>query len=576
MPHQIFFSWQSDTRGAIGRFLIHQALGDAIAKLKADAAIDAAHREIAVDSDTQGIGGSPPIVETIFRKIDGALLFVSDMTYVGFRPGGGGTPNPNVSIEHGWALKSLTWRRVISVMNTAMGHPKTHELPFDLRHAKGPIFFDCPHDATAEQRRTAKDGLTRDLAKAIRLVLDDPEVHAQLKPAAPVEPHPHDVGLLGRAHRQFPDGLRDLLRTHNFGEPYRRATVEPLFEMTATWSGARYEFHDPEVQAAFSAMRAKAGAFEELLLERTHAMDRNTEMAWPRTDQDVQLGLQRSTLDAIKRLNLRSTELADALDAFERLASARLRVALDDALKEVEPDPRVQEAANALYEMAADPHRGALPEIVQTPRLTVRLAPLAARDHTRLDPKRIVKVQAKFAPPTTQAVETGVDGRQWWSCGPRVRPQPLHSPETPWRMRLVRPGDLEFQARIGRQTQADAAIDIDGLALEQLAVTNLERMAAIALDLGFDGPALVQVSFNGMHEVALRQGDLAAPRRMLLPDLGLPTIQIPNLRDKLAGPLQDGFDRLWQTAGWPIGSPSFEHGEWSGYDRLTQLDLDGI
>jgi hypothetical protein len=38
------------------------------------------HRELTVDSDTQGVAGHPPIVETIFNKIDGACMFVADMT----------------------------------------------------------------------------------------------------------------------------------------------------------------------------------------------------------------------------------------------------------------------------------------------------------------------------------------------------------------------------------------------------------------------------------------------------------------------------------------------------------------
>jgi Molybdopterin-binding domain of aldehyde dehydrogenase len=46
-------------------------------------------------------------VETIFRKIDKAAAFVPDLTLVSERRDGRPTPNPNVLIEYGWALKSL-------------------------------------------------------------------------------------------------------------------------------------------------------------------------------------------------------------------------------------------------------------------------------------------------------------------------------------------------------------------------------------------------------------------------------------------------------------------------------------
>jgi hypothetical protein len=94
-----------------------------------------------MDKDTFHVPGSPAIAETIYGKIDRAAVFLSDLTYVAVRPNGGGIPNPNVLIEHGWALKSLSSRRVISVMNIALGDPDQHELPFDLRHVRRPILY---------------------------------------------------------------------------------------------------------------------------------------------------------------------------------------------------------------------------------------------------------------------------------------------------------------------------------------------------------------------------------------------------------------------------------------------------
>ena len=68
----IFYSWQSDTPSNVNRGFIAKALRSALDRLKTDAALESALRdtEVSIDKDTQGIAGSPPIVETILRKIE--------------------------------------------------------------------------------------------------------------------------------------------------------------------------------------------------------------------------------------------------------------------------------------------------------------------------------------------------------------------------------------------------------------------------------------------------------------------------------------------------------------------------
>jgi hypothetical protein len=198
-------SWQVDRLPLTGRNLIERALGDAIAAIKADAEIDPARRELTIDRDTSGVPGSPPLVETIFAKVDAATAFLSDMTYVATRADGRLMPNPNVLLEHGWALRALTWRRVISVMNIAHGSPEAHPLPFDLQHFRRPILYDCPDDADEAARRAARDGLAVAIRDALRAILSDKVVIAG-PVAAPAEPHPHDVELLGKVRSQFPVG----------------------------------------------------------------------------------------------------------------------------------------------------------------------------------------------------------------------------------------------------------------------------------------------------------------------------------------------------------------------------------
>jgi hypothetical protein len=171
MAQTVFFSWQADTPTRIGRNFLKEVLEEVCTGIASDTDVDEALRDVEVDSDTQGVAGQPPIVETIFKKIDASAVFVADMTFVGARTDGRSTPNPNVLIEYGWALRGLGHSRVICVMNTAYGLPTSESLPFDLRHVRWPIGFSLPDGASREQRAQQRRELVATLNKAIRLSL---------------------------------------------------------------------------------------------------------------------------------------------------------------------------------------------------------------------------------------------------------------------------------------------------------------------------------------------------------------------------------------------------------------------
>jgi hypothetical protein len=196
MANTIFFSWQADRETRGGRNLVERALERAASKISADTEIEEAVRDLAVDRDTKDVPGSPPIVDTIFRKIDGAAVFVPDLTFVGLRADGRPTPNPNVLVEYGWALKSLTHSRIVPVMNTAYGEPTGDAMPFDMRHLRNPILYACPEGLSEDERRKVKDQLSKELETRIRAVLDSDEFKSTLpKPPEPqkfVERQPAD------------------------------------------------------------------------------------------------------------------------------------------------------------------------------------------------------------------------------------------------------------------------------------------------------------------------------------------------------------------------------------------------
>lgn len=559
MPHHIFYSWQSDTGNRVGRGFIQWALDRAIRALNAAADVDPADRDIQADRDTAGVPGMPPLADTIFDKIDRSVAFLSDLTHVATRANGERSPNPNVLLEHGWALKSKGWRSLIGVMNTAMGHPDEHPLPFDLRHFKRPIFYHCPADAPDEQRRAARLGLQKDLEGALRAILDDEVLRAARVPPAPIEPHPHDVALLRRYRAQLPERLRQFLREHSFGTPYLRKTLDPLDEMHATWAGAEFDFEDPVLQEAATALRDANGALMNLVYERLHVMDRNPEMAWPKTDYDVRHGIQQTTLDAITELNSRAETLCNAIDAFERVGRARIRVTPEPNLAHSAPDvdPRWEAAGAALADLAADRVRGGVPRIVTAPSITLRLVPLAAMDRAQINSKAVLFASRRFPPDTNVRVDSDSDERQWWSFGLPLA-QTANNPETRWLTRFVRPGLIEFEMTLGDRIDDDPEIVIDGRDLERAIAEHLERLGGIVATIGLKGAALATISLRGVEDVILQRARPGG-RRIRKPELQLPELRIDDVTSPVQPSLlREQFDMLWQASGWPDGSPSFD------------------
>jgi hypothetical protein len=79
MTNTIFFSWQADRETTGGRNLIKLALERATSQTGTGTEVEEAVRDFKVDRDTKGVAGSPPIVDTIFRKIDQAAVFIPNL-----------------------------------------------------------------------------------------------------------------------------------------------------------------------------------------------------------------------------------------------------------------------------------------------------------------------------------------------------------------------------------------------------------------------------------------------------------------------------------------------------------------
>jgi hypothetical protein len=200
----VFWSWQSDTPGNVGRYFIRDALRDAIKVLKSDKEIvEPSEREardaLKLDQDRQGVPGSPDLAATIFRKIDQATVFVADVTTTGATTEGKKLINSNVAIEYGHAHHALGDTSILMVQNTHYGD--RNDLPFDLRHKAGPIQFTLPSDATKQEITVAQTALKQEFVTRLRPYL-------LMKPAAQ-----------GRLHAEVPStyskaaffGLHDVL-----------------------------------------------------------------------------------------------------------------------------------------------------------------------------------------------------------------------------------------------------------------------------------------------------------------------------------------------------------------------------
>jgi hypothetical protein len=202
MPHTVFFSWQLDRQEREGRSFVEKALTEAIESIREETSLVLPDREkLSFDSDTRNVPGQPPIVDTIFRKIDDAAVFVADLTFVGTRSKRRPTPNPNVLVEYGWALKKLGHTRIVWVMNEAYGEPTDKNMPFDLRHFRRPqCTYTLPAGAPENEYDSEFASLVQALTTAIGDVLRSDDFRNSLpKPVGPAEFKPYPLeDLIGR------------------------------------------------------------------------------------------------------------------------------------------------------------------------------------------------------------------------------------------------------------------------------------------------------------------------------------------------------------------------------------------
>jgi hypothetical protein len=208
---KIFWSWQSDTPGNVGRHFVREALETALKELNEESTIEESDRSdrLELDHDRKGVPGSPDLVPTILKKIEESKVFIADVTPVGKSSDGRALLNPNVAIELGYALAKVGDNGLLMVLNTRFGDRES--LPFDLRHKAGPIIFNLTSNANKEERARVRRELTQVLKSALgdclRQVEDPPSAaHEEIPTGFSVAQYFKDGDVL--AERENMGGLQ--------------------------------------------------------------------------------------------------------------------------------------------------------------------------------------------------------------------------------------------------------------------------------------------------------------------------------------------------------------------------------
>ena len=252
MPSLVFYSWQSDLPSATNRNFILQALENAANVLRND---DSLQVEPVIDRDTAGVPGSPNISETIFGKIDQAKVFVCDISIINqdmrhHIPGARLTPNPNVLLELGYALKTLGDRQIILVLNDAYGMPEL--LPFDLRMRRVTRYHMAQED---RDRASERRRLERMLIEALRASLSNtdiplPEIVNQSRPV--LQPLNNLEGIIDSENGLVRWGMQAVSIPPMKG--FKNIGAGPAFNIYAILFGKPFQQHPPRNTMLFGTM----------------------------------------------------------------------------------------------------------------------------------------------------------------------------------------------------------------------------------------------------------------------------------------------------------------------------------
>lgn len=169
---KIFYSWQSDLPNATNRGFIQKALETAVKTFPTETEIIPV-----IDRDIAGVSGSVDIAETIFGKIKKTHIFVCDVSIINPQSKSRKTPNPNVLVELGYALRCLGERQILMLYNTHFG--EIDNLPFDIRNNYILSYSMSPEQSErAEERNKVAKVIEAHLKGIIDFIINKSKRHS--------------------------------------------------------------------------------------------------------------------------------------------------------------------------------------------------------------------------------------------------------------------------------------------------------------------------------------------------------------------------------------------------------------
>ena len=137
-----------------------------------------------VERDTVNVPGSPDIGDTIFERIDNCDLFIADITLINDKGSGyRRTPNPNVMIELGYAIKALGWERILLLR--CIDYGDIEELPFDINHRRicnyTLALSEDDAEIKTEKKKQSKQAVFSNIEASIILLLEKNQLFGGMK-----------------------------------------------------------------------------------------------------------------------------------------------------------------------------------------------------------------------------------------------------------------------------------------------------------------------------------------------------------------------------------------------------------
>lgn len=201
------------------------------------------------------------------------------------------------------------------------------------------------------------------------------------------------------------------------------------------------------------------------------------------------------------------------------------------------------------------------PALVSTPSVVIHVLPSTVLSAEELEPRQVKPARRYLKIDDDADAIEGADGHHWWAHGPKRTVPHGSNPEARWYGRLLQPGVVEWELSIGERVDDDPSIVVDGKALERLIVKAADRSHALTATLNLRGPSLIGIVLYGLETV-----ELAGPQRTRpfgKPSLILPISLVPEGATRSGDHLRKAFDRLWMSAGFEDGSPSFSEQHWA-------------